>query len=52
MLTIPNIEHGEKWDKFSSGLKGGVLLEVMNSTVTDFEEAVKRALRVDCALRT
>lgn len=41
---------GERFDKFVSGLKFEVRLEVMKSTVSSFEEATKIALRVDSAL--
>lgn len=49
-LTIPNMTDGEKWDKFCTGLKFDVKIEVMKSAVTEFEEAAKIALRVDGAL--
>ena len=50
VLTIPDVTEGEKWDKFCSGLKPEIRLEVMKTTVTGFEEATKIALRVDSAL--
>eukprot|EP00171_Calliarthron_tuberculosum_P018338 IDg18338t1 len=38
------------WDKFCSGLKYDVRIEVMKSTVSTFDEAAKVALRVDSAI--
>lgn len=43
---------GEMWDRFCSGLKYEVRLEVMKSNVATFEEAAKISLRVDSALWT
>lgn len=50
IFTIPGMNDGEMWDKFCSGLKYEVRLEVMKSTVTSFEEAAKIALPVDSAI--
>lgn len=44
LLTIPGKTDGEMWDKFRSGMKFEVHLEVMKSTVTAFEDATKVAL--------
>ena len=50
VLTIPEMHDGEKWDRFISGLKKEVRLEVLTSNVPTFEEAAKVALRVDGAI--
>lgn len=50
VLTVPDVTDGEKWDKFCAGLKYEIRLEVMQSSVTNFEEAAQIALRVDSAL--
>lgn len=49
-LTVPGMTDGEMWDRFCTGLKYDVRLEVMKSSVTTFEEAAKIALRVDSAI--
>lgn len=50
VLTIPGMNDGEMWDKFCSGLKYEVRIEVMKSTVATFDDAAKVALRVDSAI--
>lgn len=50
ILTIPDITEGEKFDKFLSGLKYEVRVEVMKSTVATFERAAHIAIRVDSAI--
>ena len=50
VLTVPDISKGEKWDKFCSGLKFEIRLEVMKSSGATFQDASKVALRVDSAM--
>ena len=50
LLTIPDVTEGEKWDRFCTGLKYELGIEVMKSNATSFEEATQIALRVDSAL--
>lgn len=50
VMTIPDILDGEKWDKFCTGLKYDVRLEVLKTAVTTFDDAAKIALRVDRAI--
>ena len=50
VLTIPGMSEGEKWDRFRTGLKPQIRLEVMKSGKTTFEEAARIALNVDSAL--
>lgn len=45
IITIPDMSEGEKWDKFCSGLKHEVRIEVIESAATTFEDAAKIALR-------
>lgn len=52
ILTITGINDGEIWDRFCSGLKYKVRLEVMKSTVATFEEATKIDIRVYSTLWT
>lgn len=50
-LSIPGISMDEMLDKFVSGLKPQVRLEVLKSNVTNVDEAARIALNVDSALR-
>lgn len=50
LLTMADVTAGEKFDKFVAGLKREIRIEVMKSTVANFEEAAQIALRVDGAL--
>ena len=50
VLTIPDVSDGEKYDKFVSGLKYQIRLEVMKGSVGTFEEAARVALNVDGAI--
>ena len=52
VFTIPDVNEGERLDKFVDGLNHQIRLEVMKSTVNTFEDASKIALRVDSALNT
>lgn len=50
ILAVQDVGEGEKFDRFVEGLKPTVRMEVMKSTVGNFEDATKIALRVDSAL--
>jgi hypothetical protein len=50
VITIPGISEDEKLDKFVSGLKPEVHLEVRKSRPADFESAAQVALTIDSAL--
>ena len=50
VLTIPDVTDGEKWDRFCSGLKYDVRLEVIKSSFNTFEEAAQLALSIDSAI--
>ena len=50
VLTISDVTDGKKWEKFCTGLKYEVRLEVMKAITTSFDEAAQIALRVDSAL--
>ena len=50
VISIPGISNDEKLDKFVSGLKPEVLLEVRKNRPADFENAAQIALTVDSAL--
>lgn len=52
ILAVPDISEGETFDRFVDGLKHNILLEVLKSTVANFEDATKVALIVDSALWT
>lgn len=49
-LTIPDMNDGEKWDRFISGLKKEVRIEVLKSSAPTFEQAATVALRIDGAI--
>ena len=49
-LVIPDFHQSEKLDKFISGLKYSVRVEVLKSNLETFEDAAKVALRVDSVL--
>ena len=50
VMVIPRISEDEKLDKFVSGLKPDVHLEVRKSRPADFESAAQVALTIDSAL--
>ena len=50
VMVIPRISEDEKLDKFVSGLKPEVHLEVRKSRPADFETAAQVALTIDSAL--
>lgn len=50
VLTITDINEGEKLDKFCAGLKPNVRLEVLKSGPSTIDEAARIALNVDSAL--
>ena len=50
VISIPGISNDEKLDKFVSGLKPEVLLEVKKNRPADFESAAQIALTIDSAL--
>ena len=52
ILTIPDMSDGEKLDRFCTGLKYEIRVEVLNSAVGTFEDATSVALRIDSALWT
>ena len=49
VLSIPGITENEKLDRFCSGLKPQVKLEVVKSNPTSFDQAAQVALSVDSA---
>jgi len=50
VMVIPGISDDEKLDKFVSGLKPEVILDVRKSRPADFESAAQIALTIDSAL--
>ena len=50
VLTVPGITEDEKRDRFCTGLKPQVKLEVLKSNPTSFDEAAQVALSVDSAM--
>lgn len=51
-LTIPDMSDGEKMDRFCTGLKYEIRVEVLKSAVATFDKAASVALRIDSALWT
>ena len=50
VLTIPNMNEGEKVDRFCQGLKPQIKLDVMKSGAQSINDASRIALNVDSAL--
>ena len=46
-MTCSDVTDGEKWDRFCSGLKYDVRLEVFKSSFNTFEEAAQFAFSID-----
>ena len=49
-LTIPDVTDGKKWDRFCSGLKYDVRLEIIKSSFNAFEKVAQLALSIDSAI--
>ena len=50
ILTIPEVNDGEKLDRFCQGLKSQIKIEVLKAGAKNLEEASRIALNVDSAL--